>query len=70
MSRRYAATVTDQPAILSFDGSEFKLPVVRGTEDERAIDISKLRAETGLITLDPGYVNTGSCDLGHHVRRR
>jgi citrate synthase len=61
VSRRYAATVTDQPAILSFDGGEFKLPVVRGTEDERAIDISKLRAETGLITLDPGYVNTGSC---------
>jgi citrate synthase len=54
--------VTDQPAILSFDGSEYKLPVVRGTEDELAVDISNLRAETGLITLDNGYVNTGACE--------
>jgi citrate synthase len=38
-----------------------RLPVVVGTEGERAIDISKLRDETGLITLDPGYANTGSC---------
>jgi citrate synthase len=38
-----------------------QLPIVEGTEGERAIDIRKLRAETGLITLDPGYANTGSC---------
>jgi citrate synthase len=38
-----------------------ELPIVVGTEGERAIDISKLRKETGVITLDPGYVNTGSC---------
>ena len=38
-----------------------ELPIVVGSEGERAIDIRKLRAETGLITLDPGYVNTGSC---------
>jgi citrate synthase len=38
-----------------------ELPIVVGTEGERAIDIRKLRAEMGLITLDPGYVNTGSC---------
>lgn len=37
------------------------LPVVEGTEGELAIDIGALRKETGLITLDPGYVNTGSC---------
>jgi len=37
------------------------LPVVVGSEGERAIDISKLRSSTGLITLDPGYANTGSC---------
>jgi citrate synthase len=37
------------------------LPVVEGSEGERAIDISKLRSSTGLITLDPGYANTGSC---------
>src|SRR4051812_9437014 len=43
------------------DGEQqIELPIVVGTEDERAIDISKLRAQTGLITLDEGYVNTGS----------
>ncbi len=39
---------------------EIEVPVVVGSEGERGIDISKLRATTGLITLDPGYVNTGS----------
>ncbi len=37
------------------------LPIVEGSEGERAIDIRKLRDATGLITLDPGYANTGSC---------
>lgn len=39
----------------------FELPLVIGSEGEKAIDISKLRQITGLITLDPGYANTGSC---------
>ncbi len=39
---------------------EIEFPVVTGTEDERAVDISSLRAQTGLITLDEGYVNTGA----------
>ena len=52
-----AETVT-----LRVDGKEYQLPLVQGTEGERAIDISRLRAETGLITLDPGYGNTGSCE--------
>ena len=39
---------------------EIELPVVVGSEGEKALDISKLRAQTGLITLDEGYVNTGS----------
>lgn len=47
---------------LMIDGKEHTLPVVRGTEGEQAIDISKLRATTGLITLDPGFGNTGSCE--------
>jgi len=47
--------------ILKDDHNEFELPVVVGTENEKGIDISKLRAETGYITLDPGYGNTGSC---------
>ncbi len=44
-----------------YGDQEFQLPLVVGTEGEKAIDISKLRQETGLITLDTGYANTGSC---------
>jgi citrate synthase len=46
---------------INFNGKSVSLPVVRGTEAETAIDIEKLRSSTGLITLDPGYGNTGSC---------
>jgi citrate synthase len=49
-------------AILRFNGQDIELPVVRGSEDELAIDISKLRAQTGLITLDYGYTNTGATE--------
>ena len=38
-----------------------ELPVFTGTEGEKAIDITKLRAETGYVTLDSGYMNTGAC---------
>ena len=48
-------------ARLTFDGQTLDLPVVSGTEQERAVDIGALRKELGLITLDPGFVNTGSC---------
>ena len=48
-------------AALRYAEAELELPVVTGSEGERAVDISKLRAERGLITLDPGYGNTGSC---------
>ncbi|MBM4003062.1 MAG: citrate synthase [Planctomycetes bacterium] len=48
------------PAKLRYGDKEFELPVVVGTENETALDISKLRAESGLITLDEGYVNTGA----------
>jgi citrate synthase len=51
----------EQTAKFVLDGNTFELPIIEGTEGERAIDISKLRQETGLITLDPGYANTGSC---------
>ena len=50
-----------ETAKLEIDGKIYELPIVTGTEGERAIDISRLRAETGLITLDDGYANTGSC---------
>ncbi|HOV63234.1 MAG TPA: citrate/2-methylcitrate synthase, partial [Spirochaetia bacterium] len=48
-------------AELSFDGKTLDLPVFEGSEGEQAIDISELRKKSGLITLDPGYVNTGAC---------
>jgi citrate synthase len=48
-------------ARLELDGTSYDLPVVEGTEHELGIDISKLRSETGFITLDDGYGNTGSC---------
>ncbi|MFO7783594.1 MAG: citrate synthase [Thermodesulfobacteriota bacterium] len=51
----------EETAKLVIDGITYELPVVRGTEGERAIDISSLRQETGLITLDTGYPNTGAC---------
>ena len=47
-------------ASINFDGKEIKLPVITGSENEKAIDISKLRAETGLVTIDKGFKNTGS----------
>ena len=52
---------TTETATLSFNGSAVELPILRGTEQETAIDIEKLRSATGLITLDPGYGNTGAC---------
>ncbi len=48
-------------ATLNYDGKSLELPVVVGTEQETGIDISSLRAQSGLITLDNGYANTGSC---------
>ena len=46
---------------LKYKGEVHRLPVVTGSEGEKAVDISKLRQETGFVTLDPGYANTGSC---------
>lgn len=48
-------------AKLSYDGNSVEFPLVEGTEDELGIDIKTLRAATNLITLDPGFKNTGSC---------
>lgn len=48
--------------VLSYDGKELELPVSTGSMDEKSIDVSKLRGATGLITMDPGYKNTGSCE--------
>jgi len=48
-------------ATLSFDGRTVDLPMLTGSENESAINVEKLRAQTGMITLDPGYGNTGAC---------
>ncbi len=55
------ATATDV-ARIELNGKVIELPIVIGTEHEPAIDISKLRDETGYITLDDGYKNTGACE--------
>ncbi len=48
-------------ASIRWNDREVELPAVPGTDGDTGIDIGKLRAETGLITYDPGYGNTGSC---------
>ncbi len=48
-------------ARLVIDGKEYLLPVIEGSEGEKAIDIRSLRQETGYITFDPGFGNTGTC---------
>ena len=49
-----------ETARLILNGNEYELPVIEGSENEKAIDISKLRAQSGYITLDYGFKNTGS----------
>ncbi|MAZ31005.1 MAG: citrate (Si)-synthase [Flavobacteriales bacterium] len=49
-------------AELTFEGKTYKLPVQKGSEGEKAIDISKLRSTSGLITIDKGFKNTGSTE--------
>lgn len=53
-----------QAAKVTIGDKTFELPVVVGSEGETALDIRKLRAQTGMITLDDGYGNTGSCSSG------
>ena len=48
-------------AKLELDGKVYHLPTLTGSENEKAVDVSALRANTGYITLDDGYGNTGSC---------
>ena len=51
-----------EKATLQVNGKKYEFPVVEGTENEFAIDIKTLRSSSGIITLDPGYKNTGSCE--------
>ena len=49
-------------ATIEIEGKKYEFPVVIGTENELAVDIKQLRGQTGAITLDPGYKNTGACE--------
>ena len=49
-------------AKLELNGVVYEFPVIEGSENEKAIDISSLRGKTGYITIDPGFKNTGSCE--------
>ena len=55
------AAARGKTGTLTWNGRNAELPVVEGSEGERAVDIGTLRSQTGMITLDPGYGNTGSC---------
>ena len=56
--QEYAISKT---ATITIDGKSYEFPIIVGTEGEQAIDITDLRAKTGLITFDPSYGNTGCC---------
>jgi citrate synthase len=53
--------ITKRTAELTIEGKTYHLPVIEGSEGEKAIDIRSLRQDSGYITLDSGYMNTGSC---------
>jgi citrate synthase len=61
MSGTTKQSASPKPATLQLESGPIELPVVVGSENEHAVDIAKLRSETGYITLDPGYGNTGAC---------
>ncbi|MEM7379812.1 MAG: citrate synthase [Bacteroidota bacterium] len=48
-------------ATLEFNGEKYEFPVIEGSENELAVDVKTMRAASGMITIDPGYKNTGSC---------
>jgi citrate synthase len=55
------AMIMDDYVTLTYGDKSYRLPVISGTEGEKAIDITSLRANTDFITMDPGFANTGSC---------
>jgi len=61
MATPISAPPTTAGANLTYDGKSVSLPLVIGSEGETAIDIQTLRTKSGMITLDPGYGNTGAC---------
>ncbi|MCZ6835333.1 MAG: citrate synthase [Planctomycetota bacterium] len=53
--------MTTETATLHIEGDSYEFPVITGTENEKAVDLRKLRSTTGMITLDPGFANSGAC---------
>jgi citrate synthase len=51
----------NKTARLEIDGHIYEIPLIEGTEGEKALDMSRLRAQSGYITLDPAFANTGAC---------
>ncbi|TAH34677.1 MAG: citrate synthase [Planctomycetota bacterium] len=60
-SNEAAARTSALAARMTYPGGSVALPLLRGSEGELGVDIQKLRSATGMITMDPGYANTGSC---------
>ncbi|MGF1655831.1 MAG: citrate synthase [Verrucomicrobiales bacterium] len=56
--------MTNGTAKIEIEGKSYELPVIIGTENEKAVDIGTLRSSSGYITLDPAFGNTGSCESG------
>ena len=54
--------MSERPAVLHYGDRDVELPMIVGTEDERGLDIAKLRAQTGLVTVDNGFLNTAACE--------
>ena len=57
-----ATKMSAEDNFIQISGKTYPLSIIEGSEHERAFDIRGLRAETGLITFDPGYANSGSCE--------
>ena len=61
LRNHFTISIFMSKAKLIYKQKELDLNVIEGSEKEKAIDITTLRSQTGLITMDPGYGNTGSC---------
>ena len=61
INKNYTQLYMSDNAIIEYKGKKFEFPVIEGSENELAINIKNLRDSTNIITLDPGYKNTGAC---------
>ncbi|NLP39260.1 MAG: citrate synthase [Corynebacterium pollutisoli] len=56
------ATDNTEKAVLNYPGGEFEMDIIKATEGNDGVVLGKMLADTGLVTYDPGYVSTGSCE--------